>query len=284
MAKSNQFDAMVSYFNSLLTDAPTPKVQDKKVPNAARPTLDVDKEQESKTATLERLIAHVKPAEEALETKVLPEVKTQIQTEVETKVESNVETQVETQTELQTKTQDEVAATIRVDTKVQEEAAQASSAPQAPAWQNLETDNQFSALFFRVGGITLAVPLMHLGGIYEPGKINKLFGKPFWFEGVITIHEKQVSVVDTFKWMMPDKDIEEKKYPYVIVLADSPWCIECDELVGTKNIARSDVKWRESPGARPWLAGIVSGDMCALLHVEELVKLFNKGVNIKEVS
>ena len=135
MAKSNQFDAMVSYFNSLLTDAPTPKVQDKKVPNAARPTLDVDKEQESKTATLERLIAHVKPAEEALETKVLPEVKTQIQTEVETKVESNVETQVETQTELQTKTQDEVAATIRVDTKVQEEAAQASSAPQAPAWR-----------------------------------------------------------------------------------------------------------------------------------------------------
>ena len=38
------------------------------------------------------------------------------------------------------------------------------------------------------------------------------------------------------------------------------------------------VKWRESTGKRPWLAGMVKEKMCALIDVEELISMLNKGL------
>jgi purine-binding chemotaxis protein CheW len=143
-------------------------------------------------------------------------------------------------------------------------------------------DFRFQALFFEVAGLTLAVPLTTLGGIHQIDKIAPLFGKPDWFMGVMLHRESKLSVVDSAKWVMPEKYTEELaeslNYRYLIMLGESEWGLASEKLVNTVNLTKDDVKWRGSTGKRPWLAGMVKEKMCALIDVEELISMLNKGL------
>ncbi|OYD25932.1 chemotaxis protein CheW [Oceanimonas baumannii] len=149
----------------------------------------------------------------------------------------------------------------------------------APAWRNMETEAHFQALFFEVAGMTFAVPLTHLGGIYQLTRLTSLFGKPAWFAGIMTERERQLSVVDTARWAMPGH-IQDEEYQYVVTLGESHWGLSCHQLKGTSLLSREQVKWRTTPGSRPWLAGMVKEKMCALLHVDALIALLEQGKNI----
>ncbi|GFD96878.1 chemotaxis protein CheW [Alteromonas sp. KUL156] len=142
---------------------------------------------------------------------------------------------------------------------------------------------RFQALFFEVAGLTLAVPLTTLGGIHQIEKIGPLFGKPDWFMGVMLHREAKLNVVDSAKWVMPEKYDENLaqslNYRYLIMLGESLWGLASEKLVNTVNLTADDVKWRESTGKRPWLAGMVKEKMCALIDVEELISMLNKGLS-----
>ena len=142
--------------------------------------------------------------------------------------------------------------------------------------------NRFQALFFEVAGLTLAVPLTTLGGIHQIEKIGPLFGKPDWFMGVMLYREAKLNVVDSAKWVMPEKYDENLaqslNYRYLIMLGESAWGLASEKLINTVNLSTDDVKWRESTGKRPWLAGMVKEKMCALIDVEELISMLNKGL------
>ncbi len=141
---------------------------------------------------------------------------------------------------------------------------------------------RFQALFFEVAGLTLAVPLTTLGGIHQIEKVGPLFGKPDWFMGVMLHRESKLNVVDSAKWVMPEKYDENLaqslNYRYLIMLGESAWGLASEKLVNTVNLTTDDVKWRESTGKRPWLAGMVKEKMCALIDVEELISMLNKGL------
>lgn len=151
--------------------------------------------------------------------------------------------------------------------------------PAPPVWKNIEPGKEFQALFFVVSGVTFAVPLTELGGIHQITKINTLFGKPDWFAGVMTQRESQLNVVDTTRWIMPERTADEP-YEYLVMLGNSQWGLACHQLNGTELLQDSRIQWRSSAGKRPWLAGMVKDKMCALLHVQELLALLVKGVNI----
>lgn len=151
--------------------------------------------------------------------------------------------------------------------------------PAPPVWKNIEPGKEFQALFFVVSGVTFAVPLTELGGIHQIAKINTLFGKPDWFAGVMTQRESQLNVVDTTRWIMPERTADEP-YEYLVMLGNSQWGLACHQLNGTELLQDSRIQWRSSAGKRPWLAGMVKDKMCALLHVQELLALLVKGVNI----
>lgn len=140
----------------------------------------------------------------------------------------------------------------------------------------------FQALFFNVAGLTLAVPLTELGGIHNLEKPGPLFGKPDWFMGVMLYREEKLNVVDTAKWVMPEKcnEILEDsiKYQYLIMLGDSGWGLACEELVNTVSLQSENVKWRDVGGKRPWLAGMVKEKMCAMLDVKQLIKMLDSGL------
>ncbi len=147
-------------------------------------------------------------------------------------------------------------------------------------------EGEFQALFFDVAGLTLAVPLTHLGGIHNLEKPSPLIGKPKWFMGVMLHRDEKISTVDTARWVMPEKYnetlAESLKYQYLIMLGESHWGLACERLINTVTLRPEDVKWREERGKRPWLAGMVKEKMCALLDISQLIDMLDKGLTSNE--
>ena len=217
---------------------------------------------------LQRLLNTIVP-QTATETKVAePEVK------VETKV-AEPEVKVEQ------------VQKIEQVTKVPPQTAEQRMADKLHAinkdWKNVDLGEQFQVLFFLVQGVRFAVPLIDLGGIFECDKITNLFGKPSWFMGITDVRGDKINIVDTLRWVKPDIKQSPEKYPYLISLGMSPWSIGCDVLEGNRTLTSSQIKWREIPGNRPWLAGIVTAEKCALLHVKALIALFEAGADIEDL-
>ncbi|MGB1197706.1 MAG: chemotaxis protein CheW [Thalassotalea sp.] len=154
------------------------------------------------------------------------------------------------------------------------------------AKQKSYRQGDFQAMFFDVAGLTIAVPLIELGGIHKSDKITALMGKPDWFKGVMLHRDEKINVVDTARWVMPEKCdealVSALKYQYIIMLSNSSWGLSAENLVDTQTLKQDEVKWLDSANKRPWLAGLVKNRMCALVDVESLIKLLEKGVNISQ--
>ena len=143
---------------------------------------------------------------------------------------------------------------------------------------------EFQALFFEVAGLKLAVPLKSLGGIHKWQTPNSIFGKPAWYLGIMSNREESLNVVDTARWVMPEKYTPQMaaalNYQYLIMLGESQWGLACERLVTTEVLAAKDIQWRRnSQGKRPWLAGVVRDKMCAILDVEAMTGMFDQGLS-----
>ena len=169
---------------------------------------------------------------------------------------------------------------VELTQDVTQEMSASQSVAATPVQELLE--EQFQALFFEVAGLTLAVPLITLGGIHQLEKIGPLFGKPSWFRGVMLHREEKLNVVDTAQWVMPEKYdqslADTLHYRYLIMLGESEWGLASESLVNTVTLSKADVKWREAQGKRPWLAGMVKERMCALIDVYQLISMLNNGL------
>jgi purine-binding chemotaxis protein CheW len=144
-------------------------------------------------------------------------------------------------------------------------------------------EGEFQVLMFEVAGMILAVPLIELGGIHQIESVNPLFGKPAWFKGLLLHRDEKYNVVDTAKWVMPEKSAEmlaqTTKYQYLIVLGESGWGLACESLIATEILLPDDVKWRNVEASRPWLSGMVKKKMCALINVQQLINMLNQGLS-----
>ncbi|RLV61597.1 chemotaxis protein CheW [Parashewanella curva] len=137
-------------------------------------------------------------------------------------------------------------------------------------------EGEFQALFFKVAGLTLAVPLVELGGIIHEVRVTHLPGQPTWIKGVMTHRDQKINVVDTAAWVMPEKyDANLQKqvdYRYVVLLQNSQWGLACEELLDAESINKEQVNWRVNTAKRPWLAGLVKKQMCGILDVGALIE------------
>ncbi|MGI2853501.1 chemotaxis protein CheW [Shewanella algae] len=197
------------------------------------------------------------------------------------KLELSSEAVVE-QAEIETgvaKSEPELQETVQLETQVG-----APVPPIEPLKEQLE--DEFQVLFFKVAGLTLAVPLISLGGIVRIERINHIFGRPGWFMGVQGYRESQLNIVDTCAWVMPekydDKLAQSVNYQYLVVLENSNWGLACESLVNAVKIDKSQVNWRGSEGKRPWLAGVVKEQMCGILHVQALIEMLNAGLGCQD--
>ena len=257
-----------------------PEVQQKTQASvsAATPVLDAEKETES----LQKLLSQVSTlsknkVEEVVETTeetvvVEPQTVTEVQD-----IEENIQPEVELTQEI----------TENIDTSVKVEEETEAQEPEAE-WNNIMTSPWFQVLYFDVQGVRFAVPLTELGGIHRlSDELSKIIGRPSWYLGMQINREDQLDVVDTMAWIMPDKVVAEEDwqdYQYVIMLGNSSWGLASVRLEGTERLTPEEVNWRQSAGKRPWLAGMVKGKMCALIHVEALIRMLKSGLDVKDVG
>lgn len=183
---------------------------------------------------------------------------------------------------------DEIAEpTQPVIEEVEVIAQQASAASSLSQWQCPIRDSDFQVLYFEVNGVTFAVPLEELGGIHRQTTLNHLIGRPPWYLGLQTNRDSQLDVIDTARWVMADKlvnDDYKQDYQYIVMLDNSSWGLACTKLMGTEWLNGSKVRWREQVGKRPWLAGMVKEKMCALIHVNALIAMLNAGLDVQALD
>ena len=139
----------------------------------------------------------------------------------------------------------------------------------------------FECLLFDVAGLTLAVPLVCLGSIYTLAgqELTPLFGQPDWFLGILTCQAGNLKVLDTARWVMPDRyrDDFRQGLQYVISVQGYEWGLAVHQVSRSLRLDPSEIKWRSQRGQRPWLAGTVIEHMCALLDVAALAELIASG-------
>ena len=146
-----------------------------------------------------------------------------------------------------------------------------------PSW----AAEPFECLLFDVAGLTLAVPLVCLGSIYSLAghELTPLFGQPEWFLGILPSQAGNLKVLDTARWVMPDRyrDDFRQGLQYVISVQGYEWGLAVHQVSRSLRLNPNEIKWRSHRGQRPWLAGTVIEHMCALLDVSELAALIASG-------
>lgn len=139
----------------------------------------------------------------------------------------------------------------------------------------------FECLLFDVAGLTLAVPLVCLGSIYalEGRELTPLFGQPEWFLGMIASQSGNLNVLDTARWVMPERYRADFRdgLQYVISVQGYDWGLAVHQVRHSLRLDPGQIKWRTRRGQRPWLAGTVIEHMCALLDVAQLAELIASG-------
>ena len=146
-----------------------------------------------------------------------------------------------------------------------------------PAWAS----EAFECLLFDVAGLTLAVPLVCLGSIYSLAghELTPLFGQPEWFLGILPSQAGNLKVLDTARWVMPDRyrDDFRQGLQYVMSVQGYEWGLAVHQVSRSLRLDPNEIKWRSHRGQRPWLAGTVIEHMCALLDVAALAELIASG-------
>lgn len=162
------------------------------------------------------------------------------------------------------------------------ESALASAEPVTAALKNTHealnwrSSQGVECLVFKVAGLKLAIPLQLLGGVYPvTDKVTPLFGQAAWSLGVWQGDDVKLTIIDSAVLIMPERgvNLRDTGYQFFIQLDRSPWALACQEICDTVTLGYDSVKWRGSSSKRPWLAGTVIDEMCALLDVPGMQQL-----------
>ena len=150
-----------------------------------------------------------------------------------------------------------------------------------PAPLNWRSVQGIECLIFKVAGLKLAIPLPLLGGVHNVSdKVTPLFGQAAWSLGVWQGEDSKMTVIDSARLIMPERQVSlaDEGYSFFIQLDRSPWALACQEICDTVTLVYDSIKWRGDASKRPWLAGTVISEMCALIDVPGLMSLLEENV------
>ena len=145
-----------------------------------------------------------------------------------------------------------------------------------PDWAN----GTFQCLLFRLRGMRLALPLSALDSILKwDGRATRIPGQPSWHRGVILYRGNRLVVVDTARLIMPERlppaTAAVPRNGHLLIVGDGRWGLACDSLQRPVSLRADAVHWRRGGGRAPWVAGTIRERLCALLDMEQLLRLFD---------
>lgn len=149
--------------------------------------------------------------------------------------------------------------------------ATAASSPY-PDW----AQGSFQCLLFRVGGISLALPLVKLNGVlpWDDEAVTAMPNHRPWFLGLREYLGHKVKLIDVANVVLPDDryaalaPADANRLGKVILIDDGRWGLAVDAVDVVVTLSVDAVKWRTQAGSRPWLAGTVIKHMCALIDTD----------------
>lgn len=152
-----------------------------------------------------------------------------------------------------------------------------------PEW----SEGGFESLLFKVAGfLTLAVPLVRLNGIVAwPGKLTAVPGHAEWFLGLLPNRGRQVKIIDIARFVIPANHQARstleggpRQFKHIILIDDGQFGLACEEMGTVLKLTQAQVRWRSDRSTRPWLAGTVIEQMCALIDIDHFVMMLKDGV------
>lgn len=144
---------------------------------------------------------------------------------------------------------------------------------------NWQASAGVECLIFKVAGLKLALPLPMLGGVFNANDdVTPLFGQAKWSLGVWQSETDTLTIVDSAQLIMPERgaQLADQGYRYIIQLDRSPWALACQEICDTMTLKHDSIKWRGEGSKRPWLAGTVISEMCALIDVSGMLRMLEQ--------
>ena len=152
-----------------------------------------------------------------------------------------------------------------------------SPAPEASLalWRS----QSFTSLLFEVGGLQMAAPLQHLGGVStlsEP--LHGIAGQADWLLGLMRWNGRNLRVVDTARLLMPERLVvgATPRYEHLIVLGDSHWALAATDVSESLPLGPDDIRWHQGSVWRPWLGGMLVHRLCVLIDVGQLVQMLDR--------
>jgi len=186
---------------------------------------------------------------------------------------------VETETVVEAEVVEQVVVEVEevINEVVEPEIAQApvveavKSKQLIPEW----AEAPFQCLLFKVGDLSLAVPLVRLNGVIPwSDKVVETPNQTDWYLGVLMNHGHKVQVIDTAVMVLPPEHRQEMsddpadRLSHILLVDDQRWGLACDSIGDVVWLKNTDVKWRSNKTKRPWLLGTAIDHMCAVMDTE----------------
>ncbi len=137
--------------------------------------------------------------------------------------------------------------------------------------------DEFSALFFKVGNLVLAAPLTDLSrAIRFDGKVTKIPQQPIWFMGLKAELEQKIGIINMAyliqgKSRAGARDYQQQPFANIILTEDGKWGLACDELLSVTKLVPEKIRWRTDRQKKPWLVGTVIEQLVVIVDINELI-------------
>ncbi|GAA0689045.1 hypothetical protein GCM10009104_14210 [Marinobacterium maritimum] len=121
-------------------------------------------------------------------------------------------------------------------------------------------------------GLKLAIPFDYVEGSLHLVDLSLNLNGPEWVIGRFGQEPAWTRIVDTARWLIPERyKPEYSRYLEIVILKGRRWALACDELVQSVRIPTAEINWHRDPHHRTWLLGTYMPERCAILDIEHLL-------------
>jgi chemotaxis signal transduction protein len=132
--------------------------------------------------------------------------------------------------------------------------------PLRPSWAM----QPFRVLLFRVGQQRFAMPLVLLSSVaLMPQRLHALPASPDWELGVARMRNVSVVIADLGGLLGIAAACEAPRY--LLLVGEGRAAVICDQLEDAVLVDAEKVRWPKGARAQPWLAGLLTAQMCVLI-------------------
>jgi purine-binding chemotaxis protein CheW len=122
----------------------------------------------------------------------------------------------------------------------------------------------FRVLLFRVGRQRFAMPLVLMSSVaLIPQRLHRLPSGPDWELGIARMRNVSVVIADLGGLLGIAAACEGPRY--LLLVGEGSTAVTCDQLEDAVLVHGDQVRWPKGARAQPWLAGLLTGQMCVLI-------------------